>query len=96
MAGWATQVYSREFDAVLVRIAPGVARLLVEKITEMGRRLETFPHYRMSGRSEFRLRVDDYREITISISSATKSILSRSDIYEKSTDRLSCACMRAI
>ena len=27
----------------------------------MGSRLESFPHYRLSGRSEFRLRVGDYR-----------------------------------
>jgi mRNA-degrading endonuclease RelE of RelBE toxin-antitoxin system len=29
----------------------------------MGRRLDSFPHYRMTGRSEFRLRVGDYRII---------------------------------
>jgi len=37
--------------------------LILEKITEMGRRLESFPHYRMTGRAEFRLRVGDYRVI---------------------------------
>jgi mRNA-degrading endonuclease RelE of RelBE toxin-antitoxin system len=50
MAGAATQVFSREFDAV-------------QKITEMGSRLESYPHYRLSGRSEFRLRVGDFRII---------------------------------
>ena len=63
MAGAATQVYTREFDAVLARVSPGVAALLQEKITDVGRRLESFPHYRMTGRSEFRLRVGDYRII---------------------------------
>jgi mRNA interferase RelE/StbE len=29
----------------------------------MGRRLEDFPHHRLQGRSEFRLRVGDYRII---------------------------------
>ena len=29
----------------------------------MGRRLESFPHYRMTGRAEFRLRIGDYRAI---------------------------------
>jgi len=29
----------------------------------MGARLDAFPHYRMSGRNEFRLRVGDYRVI---------------------------------
>ena len=33
------------------------------KIGDMGRRLDSFPHYRMTGRSEFRLRVGDYRII---------------------------------
>jgi mRNA-degrading endonuclease RelE of RelBE toxin-antitoxin system len=63
MAGAATQVFSREFDAVLSRAPSHVAALIVEKITEMGSRLESFPHYRLSGRSEFRLRVGDYRII---------------------------------
>jgi hypothetical protein len=30
---------------------------------DMGRRLESFPHYRMTGRNEFRLRVGDYRVV---------------------------------
>jgi mRNA-degrading endonuclease RelE of RelBE toxin-antitoxin system len=29
----------------------------------MGRRLDSFPHYRMTGRNHFRLRVGDYRVI---------------------------------
>lgn len=29
----------------------------------MGRRLDTFPHYRMTARHEYRLRVGDYRVI---------------------------------
>ena len=31
------------------------------KIDEMGTRLETFPHQRLQGRPEFKLRVADYR-----------------------------------
>ena len=33
------------------------------KIDAMGLRLDTFPHYRMSGSDKFRLRVGDYRVI---------------------------------
>ena len=33
------------------------------EIGDMGRRLDSFSHYRMTGRSEFRLRVGDYRII---------------------------------
>lgn len=63
MPGWATQILSREFDAALDGLPQSVRELIVEKITDMGRRLESFPHYRMTGRSEFRLRVGDYRLI---------------------------------
>jgi mRNA interferase RelE/StbE len=63
MAAWATQVFSREFDAVLARLPAAVRALLLEKITDMGGRLGSFPHYRMTGREEYRLRVGDYRVI---------------------------------
>ena len=63
MPGAATHVFSREFDAVLARLPENIAALVLGKIAELGRRLDTFPHYRMSGRSEFRLRVGDYRVI---------------------------------
>jgi mRNA interferase RelE/StbE len=63
MAGAATQIYSHEFDAMLSRVPERVGTLISEKITEMGLRLESYPHYRMSGRGEFRLRVGDYRII---------------------------------
>ena len=63
MPGWATQIFSREFDTALIKIPAQVRELPLTKITEMGSRLESFPHYRMTGRSEFRLRVGDYRII---------------------------------
>jgi len=31
------------------------------KVDEMGTRLDSFPHQRLQGRSEFKLRVGDYR-----------------------------------
>jgi mRNA-degrading endonuclease RelE of RelBE toxin-antitoxin system len=63
MPGAATQVFSAEFDAAVVRLPRNVAALVMAKIGDMGRRLDSFPHYRMTGRSEFRLRVGDYRII---------------------------------
>jgi mRNA interferase RelE/StbE len=63
MPGAATQVFSREFDAALTRVPTNISALILGKITEMGRRLESFPHYRMIGHTEFRLRVGDYRVI---------------------------------
>lgn len=63
MPGWATQIFSKEFDTALGRIPAHVRELILAKITEMGGRLESFPHYRMTASSEFRLRVGDYRII---------------------------------
>ena len=63
MPGAATQIFSAEFDAALARLPRNVAALVMAKIGDMGRRLDSFPHYRMTGRSEFRLRVGDYRII---------------------------------
>jgi len=59
----ATQIFSREFDAILAKLPESVAALVLEKIDDIGRRLDAFPHYRMTGRNEFRLRVGDYRVI---------------------------------
>jgi len=63
MPGAATQVFSGELDAALARVRGNSSTLILEKVTQMGRRLESFPHYRMTGRAEFRLRIGDYRLI---------------------------------
>jgi len=49
--------FARAFDAL-----PAEIRTAVEsKVDEMGRRLERFPHQRLVGRPEFKLRIGDYR-----------------------------------
>jgi mRNA-degrading endonuclease RelE of RelBE toxin-antitoxin system len=63
MPGAATQIFSAEFDAALARLPKNIAALVMGKIDDMGRRLDSFPHYRMTGRTECRLRVGDYRLI---------------------------------
>jgi len=63
MPGAATQIFSAEFDAALARLPKNIAMLIMGKIDDMGRLLDSFPHYRMTGRNEFRLRVGDYRVI---------------------------------
>jgi len=35
--------------------------MIQTKVDAMGTRLESFPHQRLSGRAEFKLRVGDYR-----------------------------------
>jgi mRNA interferase RelE/StbE len=49
--------FSKAFDSL-----PAAARDAIQrKVDEMGTRLENFPHKRLHGRSEFKLRIGDYR-----------------------------------
>jgi len=59
----ATEVYSREFDAIFFKLPPRIRELIECKIRELGTRLEAYPHHRLQGRSEFRMRAGDYRII---------------------------------
>ncbi len=59
----ATEVYSREFDSIFFRLPPDVRDRIESRIRDLGRKLEEFPHVRLQGRTEFRLRVGDYRLI---------------------------------
>jgi mRNA interferase RelE/StbE len=59
----ATEIYSREFDAIFFRLPPQIQGRIEARIRQMGRRLDDFPHARLQGRAEFRLRVGDYRII---------------------------------
>jgi mRNA interferase RelE/StbE len=61
--GQAQQVYSREFDSVLLKLEPRIRERIEAKITEVGAHLDKFPHHRLKARPEFRLRVGDYRVI---------------------------------
>ena len=60
MAG-ALQIWSptftRSFDALPLKVREAIRA----KVDEMGTRLETHPHKRLTGRNEFKLRVGDYR-----------------------------------
>ena len=49
--------YSRAFDALPVSVKERIER----KVDDMGTRLNTFPHKRLARRTEFKLRVGDYR-----------------------------------
>ena len=61
----ATEIYSREFDSIFFRLPPQVQGRIEARLRELGRRLNDFPHARLQGRSEFRLRVGDYRIIYV-------------------------------
>jgi mRNA interferase RelE/StbE len=70
----ATQIYSREFDTILIR-SPALNQLRVErKIDELSHRLDSYPHHRLKGSSRFRIRIGDYRVI-YSFDAKTNEIL---------------------
>jgi mRNA-degrading endonuclease RelE of RelBE toxin-antitoxin system len=52
-----SDTYSRSFDAGPAAVGEAVQR----KVDELGARLDNFPHARLQGRNEFKLRVGDYR-----------------------------------
>jgi mRNA interferase RelE/StbE len=49
--------FARSFDSLPSSVRDAVQR----KVDEMGTRLEAFPHQRLQGRPEFKLRIGDYR-----------------------------------
>jgi mRNA-degrading endonuclease RelE of RelBE toxin-antitoxin system len=61
----ATETFSREFDAIFFRLPPQVQTRFEARLCQMGRRLEDFPHVRLQGRAEFKLRAGDYRIIYV-------------------------------
>jgi mRNA interferase RelE/StbE len=59
----ATEIYAREFDSVFLKLSPSIRNLIEGKINDLGSRLSEYPHHRLKGRSEYRLRAGDYRVI---------------------------------
>jgi len=59
--GAALQIWSPTFSCAFDSLPLSVRAVVQRKVDEMGARLETFPHQRLQGRPEFKLRVGDYR-----------------------------------
>ena len=59
----ATEIYAREFDSVFFKLPQRVRDAIENKIHQLGSRLADYPHQRLTGRAEYRLRVGDYRVI---------------------------------
>ena len=59
----ATEIYSREFDTIFFKLSRSVQDRIEARIGVLGRRLAEFPHQRLQGRPEFRLRVGDFRVV---------------------------------
>jgi len=52
-----SHTYTRAFDVLPASVRDAVQN----KVDEMGARLQSFPHSRLQGRREYKLRVGDYR-----------------------------------
>ena len=63
MPGQATEIWAKEFQKDLELLPRHFRDQMFEKVRDLGRRLDSFPHERLQGRPEFRLRVGDYRVI---------------------------------
>lgn len=59
----ATEVYSKEFDGIFAELPESIKSRLLGKIRDFGGRLASYPHQRLQGRGEYKLRVGDYRII---------------------------------
>jgi mRNA interferase RelE/StbE len=59
----AQEVYAREFDSRFDKLDLRMRQQILSKIRELGLRLDQFPHQRLQGRTEYRLRAGDYRVI---------------------------------
>jgi len=57
----ALQVWSPTFSKAFDNLPAGIRENIRRKIDEMGTRLDEFPHQRLQGRPECKLRVGDYR-----------------------------------
>jgi mRNA interferase RelE/StbE len=57
------QIYYTTFDEVFLGLPAGIRHRIEAAFDEMGLRLSSYPHYRMTGGKRYRLRVGDYRII---------------------------------
>jgi mRNA interferase RelE/StbE len=57
----ALQIWSPTFSRAFDCLPASVRAAVQSKVDEMGARLGVFPHQRLQGRPEFKLRVGDYR-----------------------------------
>ena len=57
----ALQIWSVTFSHAFDNLPPSVRAIVQREVDELGTRLETFPHQRLQGRPEFKLRAGDYR-----------------------------------
>ena len=59
----ALQIYYTAFDGVFLKLPDEIRHRIEAAIDDLGLRLDSYPHYRMTGGNRYRLRVGDYRII---------------------------------
>lgn len=59
----ATQIYTREFDRVFFSLSATLRARIDSKIAGVALGLEDYPHIRLQGREEYKLRIGEYRVI---------------------------------
>ena len=57
----ALQIWSATFTKAFDTLPSSVREKVQQKVDDMGAQLANFPHKRLAGRAEFKLRVGDYR-----------------------------------
>ncbi len=57
----ALQIWSATYCKAFDQLPPAVQAAVQRKVDDLGTRLGSYPHHRLTGRSEYRLRVGDYR-----------------------------------
>jgi mRNA interferase RelE/StbE len=57
----ALQIWSPTFSRSFDNLPSSVRAAVEQKVDEVGTRLGAFPHQRLQGRPEFKLRIGDYR-----------------------------------
>jgi len=57
----ALQIWSHTYARAFDTLPASVRNAVQAKVDEIGSRLDTFPHARLQGRGEYKLRVGDYR-----------------------------------
>ena len=57
----ALQIWSHTYSQAFDQLPPAVRQAVERKVDSLGTHLGSFPHYRLTGRAECRMRVGDYR-----------------------------------
>ena len=81
----ALQIWSPTFSKAFDALPSAVRELVQRKVDGIGARLANFPHKRLEGRPEFKLRVGDYR-VLYTVDDQARQVMVRSGLLNASLD----------